>query len=161
MQAWDGMSLAVSTLDVLSAFARFAQTTDGPTCMPEFSEAESEFAATAMWHPALAHSCAATTAIPTDITLGSPGSDTHAAPALLLTGPNMVRPCAAESRSSPYVGMCCMCACASFNFGMVWNSGDEDAHSCSNVICVSIGRSCGTFWVPTLLIGLIAQIRTP
>lgn len=109
VQVWDGMSLAVSTLDVLGAFARFAQTTDGPTCMPEFSEADSEFAATAMWHPALAHSCVATTAIPSDITLGSPGSDAHAAPALLLTGPNMVRPCASNDflRATPSVWMHC------------------------------------------------------
>jgi len=92
------MSLAVSTLDVLAAFARFAQTTDGPTCMPEFSAAASEFAAVSMWHPALAQSTAATSAIPSDITLGSPSSATHAAPALLLTGPNMARPAPAPPR---------------------------------------------------------------
>eukprot|EP00892_Ulva_mutabilis_P000449 jgi/Ulvmu1/10404/UM061_0088.1 len=103
---WDGMSLAVSTLDVLTAFARFAQTTDGPTCMPEFSEAESEFSAVSMWHPALAHSSVATAAIPSDVTIGSPSSAAHAAPALLLTGPNM----GGKSTLLRSVSICCILA---------------------------------------------------
>jgi hypothetical protein len=119
-QTWGSISRAISTLDVLSALARFAHSPDGPTCFPTFTDAAApaEFNAADLWHPALA-ACSGTPPVPSTVRLGSLGSgacdDTgghwgsercggqqieggvegearqRLAPAMLLTGPNMVR----------------------------------------------------------------------
>lgn len=83
------MSVAMSSLDVLAALARFAQHDGGATCFPEFICANSdtqELDCKGLWHPALAVT-RNSSPIPTDINLGSESGS-----ALLLTGPNMVCP---------------------------------------------------------------------
>jgi hypothetical protein len=91
LQAWDAVSLAAGTMDVLSALARFAALADGRVCVPSFQQSSSGpvFEASGLWHPALA-ACTNTTAVPNDVCLGSRLTGT-AGRAMLLTGPNMVR----------------------------------------------------------------------
>ena len=101
MQAWQGLAEVFSTLDVLGSFADFAAAADGPTCFPAFAlppadpvgAAPPVFEAQALWHPALTLAGGACP-VPNDICLGDVDeSGTPATqPALLLTGPNMVRP---------------------------------------------------------------------
>jgi DNA mismatch repair ATPase MutS len=101
VQAWDGLATAASTLDVLVAFALFLNDSEGPTCMPSFAildsaaggDAAPVFDVEAMWHPGLAL-VNRTVPVLNDLLLGtSQGTDsTTSGTALLLTGPNMVRP---------------------------------------------------------------------
>lgn len=87
VQVWQAMSVAMSSLDVLAALARFAQHEGGATCFPEFvRDSETpELDCKGLWHPALAGRTSSSP-IPTDLNVGS-----EYGAALLLTGPNMVR----------------------------------------------------------------------
>lgn len=104
MQVWQALAHAVSTLDVLSAFVDFAAAAEGPVCMPTFvgplqAQQAPVFDAKSMWHPALAHAMGSVP-VPNDLQLGpTGGAAAGAAPALLLTGPNMVRCRASEQRA--------------------------------------------------------------
>jgi DNA mismatch repair ATPase MutS len=98
VQAWDGLATATSTLDVLVAFALFLLNGEGPTCLPSFAVLDSPagdaapvFDAKDMWHPGLALT-SGTCPVPNSLCLGTSSGTLSptTAPALLLTGPNMV-----------------------------------------------------------------------
>ena len=100
LQLWKDLAATASTLDVLSSFASFAASADGPTCVPVFvppPAAGAVFDAEGMWHPALA---LANGRSPVGSTLRLGGA-AGGATALLLTGPNMVRLLCVSDRRRP------------------------------------------------------------
>ena len=64
---------ALSAVDVLCSFAAFAESSDGPTCRPQFLPLGPEGAITdfqALWHPC-AIAGVTTAFVPNDLQLGS------------------------------------------------------------------------------------------
>ncbi|KAK9846574.1 hypothetical protein WJX81_006840 [Elliptochloris bilobata] len=87
--AWERLEAALSTVDVLAAFAEFGATANGPTCRAELLPAGvaggSVMDLEALWHPC-ARAGSGGAVVPNDLRLGT---SAHPERALLLTGPNM------------------------------------------------------------------------
>ncbi|KAK9867213.1 hypothetical protein WJX84_002119, partial [Apatococcus fuscideae] len=90
--AFEAMEAALSSVDVLIAFATFSQTAVGPTCRPEIIETGAATGGKAVldlkgvWHPCV-NAAVGRSVVPNDLQLGQ--RDGAGARALLLTGANM------------------------------------------------------------------------